>query len=148
MPYTPVQMYDLVADVNRYPEFLPWVIAMRVRQDHETETVADMVVGFKAIRETFTSKVLKEPKQRIHVEYIDGPLQYLRNDWGFESDGEGGCLVQFEVDFAFRNRLFQSIAGQFFEKALMRMIGAFEVRAKALYGDSGGSSSSSAQITA
>ena len=148
MPYTPGQMYDLVADVERYDEFLPWVLAMRVRRDSDTETIADMVVGFKAIRETFTSKVLKTPKSHIHVEYVDGPLQYLRNDWGFESDGEGGCNVHFEVDFAFRNRLFQSLAGQFFEKALMRMIGAFETRAQSLYGDSGGSSSSSAQITA
>lgn len=148
MPYSPEQMYELVADVNRYPEFLPWVIAMRVREDSETQTIADMVVGFKAIRETFTSKVVKEPKSRLHVEYIDGPLQYLRNDWSFESDGEGGCIVHFEVDFAFKNRLFQSIAGQFFEKALMRMIGAFETRAAALYGDAGGSKSSSAQITA
>ncbi|WP_420605230.1 type II toxin-antitoxin system RatA family toxin [Novosphingopyxis sp.] len=148
MPYAPGQMYDLVADVKRYPEFLPWVLAMRVRKEDESETIADMVVGFKAIRETFTSKVVKTPKLKIHVEYIEGPLQYLRNDWSFDSDGEGGCLVHFEVDFAFRNRLFQSLAGQFFEKALMRMIGAFETRAEALYGDAGGSSSSSAQITA
>ena len=147
MPYTPDQMYDLVADVRSYPEFLPWVIAMRVRKDQETETVADMVVGFKAIRETFTSKVVKTPKTHIHVEYVDGPLQYLHNDWGFESDGEGGCIVDFKVDFAFKNRLFQSLAGQFFEKALMKMIGAFEKRAKELYGASG-SNSSSAQITA
>ncbi len=148
MPFSPSQMYDLVADVKRYPEFLPWVIAMRLRQETDTETLADMVVGFKAIRETFTSQVVKVPKSKIHVEYIDGPLQYLRNDWGFESDSEGGCIVHFEVDFAFKNRLFQTIAGQFFEKALMRMIGAFETRAAALYGDSGGSSSSSAQTTA
>ncbi len=148
MPYAAVQMYDLVADVKSYPDFLPWVIAMRVREESETDTTADMVVGFKAIRETFTSKVEKTPKSKIHVEYIDGPLQYLRNDWSFESDGEGGCIVHFEVDFAFKNRLFQSLAGQFFEKALMRMIGAFETRAEALYGDSGGSKSSSAQITA
>jgi coenzyme Q-binding protein COQ10 len=147
MPYTPIQMYELVADVKRYPEFLPWVIAMRLRKDGDTESIADMVVGFKAIRETFTSKVVKVPKTKIHVEYVDGPLQYLRNDWSFESDGNGGCVVHFEVDFAFKNRLFQTIAGQFFEKALMRMIGAFEMRAQALYGPSG-SNSSSAQITA
>ncbi len=147
MPYTPEQMYDLVADLKSYPEFLPWVIAMRVRKEEHTETIADMVVGFKAIRESFTSKVVKTPKSKIHVEYVDGPLQYLRNDWGFERDGEGGCIVDFQVDFAFKNRLFQSLAGQFFEKALMRMIGAFETRAEALYGPSG-SSSSSAQITA
>jgi len=147
MPYTPEQMYDLVADVKRYPEFLPWVVAMRVRKDEETETIADMVVGFKAIRETFTSKVLKTPKSKIHVEYVDGPLQYLHNDWAFESDGEGGCVVDFKVDFAFKNRLFQSLAGQFFEKALMKMIGAFEKRAEELYGASG-NNNSSAQITA
>ena len=134
LPYTPEQMFDLVADVARYPEFLPWIIAMRVRQDGETETVADMIVGFKGLRETFTSRVEKARPERIHVDYIDGPLKYLRNDWRFRPDGADGCLVDFSVDFAFRNRVFEMLAGQVFGTALRRMIGAFEDRAAALYG--------------
>ncbi|MBY0300294.1 MULTISPECIES: type II toxin-antitoxin system RatA family toxin [Sphingomonas] len=135
LPYTPEQMFDLVADVRRYPEFLPWVTAMRVRQDDESATVADMIVGFKGLRETFTSKVGKQRPETIHVEYVDGPLKYLRNDWRFCPDGEGGCLVDFSVDFAFKNRMFEMLAGQVFGAALRRMIGAFEERAAALYGN-------------
>ena len=81
LPYSPEQMFDMVADVKRYPEFLPWVSAMRVRQDSDTATLADMIVGFKGLRETFTSKVEKTRAETIHVEYIDGPLKYLHNDW-------------------------------------------------------------------
>ena len=135
LPYTPEQMFDLVADVRRYPEFLPWVTAMRVRQDDESATVADMIVGFKGLRETFTSKVGKQRPETIHVEYVDGPLKYLRNDWRFCPDGEGGCLVDFSVDFAFKNRMFEMLAGQVFGAALRRMICAFEERAAALYGN-------------
>ena len=156
LPYTPEQMFDLVADVRRYPEFLPWVSAMRVRKDGETETLADMIVGFKGLRETFTSKVTKQRPGTIRVEYIDGPLKYLHNDWRFRPDGAagsdgGGCLVDFAVDFQFKNRMFEMLAGQVFGVALRRMIGAFEERAAALYGASGaasGSSSSSAHSAA
>ena len=151
LPYSPEQMFDMVADVRRYPEFLPWVTAMRVRQDGDTETVADMIVGFKGLRETFTSKVKKQRPDTIRVEYVDGPLKYLYNDWRFREDGEGGCLVDFSVDFAFKNRMFEMLAGQVFSVALRRMIGAFETRAAALYGASTagpGSSSSSAHSAA
>jgi coenzyme Q-binding protein COQ10 len=127
-------MYDLVTDVARYPEFLPWVSAIRVRSNSETEMVADMIVGFKAIKETFTSRVQKTPYSTVHVDYLDGPLKYLRNDWGFHPDGQGGCKVDFAVDFEFKNRLFEALAGQFFEKALRKMTDAFEARATALYG--------------
>ncbi|MEH3122375.1 MAG: type II toxin-antitoxin system RatA family toxin [Sphingomonas phyllosphaerae] len=142
LPYTPEQMFDLVADVRRYPEFLPWVSAMRVRKDTPEETLADMIVGFKGLRETFTSKVTKQQPETIRVEYIEGPLKYLNNDWRFRADGEGGCLVDFSVDFAFKNRMFEMLAGQVFGVALRRMIGAFEERAAKLYGASGSSSSS------
>ena len=141
LPYTPEQMFDLVADVGRYAEFLPWVVAMRVRKDTPTEALADMIVGFKGLRETFTSRVMKERPTAIHVEYVDGPLAYLRNDWRFRADGSG-CLVDFSVDFAFRNRVFEMLAGQVFGAALRKMIGAFEDRAAALYGVDGVSSSS------
>lgn len=134
LPYAPAQMFDLVADVRRYPDFLPWVIALRVRDDSPTATIADMIVGFKGLRESFTSKVEKERPHRIRVEYVDGPLKYLRNDWRFEADGQGGCRVVFCVDFQFKNRLFERLAGQVFDAALRRMIGAFEARAHTLYG--------------
>lgn len=138
LPYTPEQMFALVADVQRYAEFLPWVTGIRVRQDGETHMLADMIVGFKGLRETFTSKVEKTWPSRIHVDYVDGPLKYLRNEWSFKPDGAGGCLVDFSVDFAFKNRVFEMLAGQVFDRALRRMIGAFEDRAAALYGAGSG----------
>jgi len=151
LSYSPEQMFDLVADVGRYGEFLPWVTAIRIRSNSETEMVADLIVGFKGLRETFTSKVDKERPARIHVDYLDGPLKYLRNDWTFRLDGDG-CLVDFSVDFAFKNRVFEMLAGQVFGAALRRMIGAFEDRAAILYGASGsgtaGSRSSSAHSAA
>jgi len=143
LPYTREQMYDLVADVGRYPEFLPWVSAMRVRQDGATETLADMIVGFKGLRETFTSKIDKVRPESIHVEYIDGPLKYLHNDWHFRAEGDG-CAVDFSVDFAFKNRVFEMLAGQVFGQALRKMIGAFETRAADLYGKSSSSAHSAA----
>ncbi len=150
LPYSPTQMFDLVADVARYAEFLPWVTAVRVRSDSGTEMVADLLVGFKALRERFTSKVVKRRAETIHVDYLDGPLKYLRNEWTFRPDGQGGTLVDFSVDFAFRSRLFETLAGQVFEAALRRMIGAFETRANALYGAGAapGISSSSATSAA
>lgn len=149
LPYTPEQMFDLVADVRRYPEFLPWVSAMRVRKETPDEALADMIVGFKGLRETFTSKVEKKRAESVRVEYVDGPLKYLHNDWRFRPDGNGGCLVDFSVDFAFKNRMFEMLAGQVFGLALRRMIGAFEERAAVLYaGSASGSSSSSAHSAA
>lgn len=133
LPYSAEQMFDLVADVKRYPEFLPWVTAMRVRQDGPEETLADMIVGFKGLRETFTSRVRKERPATITVDYIDGPLKFLRNEWHFRPEASG-CAVEFSVDFAFKNRVFEMLAGQVFQAALRRMTAAFETRAAALYG--------------
>lgn len=145
LPYSPEQMFDLVADVGRYPEFLPWVVAMRIRSDGEAETVADMIVGFKSLRESFTSRVHKQRPDWIKVDYLEGPLKHLHNEWRFRPDGEGGCLLDFTVDFAFRNRIFESLAGQVFDKALRKMTGAFEARADELYSspDSSGGPDSS-----
>ena len=151
LPYTPEQLFDLVADVKRYPEFLPWVAAVRVRSDSETQMVADMVVGFSALKETFTSKVIKRRPSEIVIDYIEGPLKYLHNSWKVAPDGQGGSIVDFCVDFAFKSRIFETLAGQMFDRALRRMIGAFEDRAHALYGAGAGalgSSSSSAQNAA
>ncbi|MBU0556512.1 MAG: type II toxin-antitoxin system RatA family toxin [Alphaproteobacteria bacterium] len=149
LPYSPEQMFDLVADVGAYPQFLPWVSAIRVRSNSETEMLADMIVGFKGLRETFTSRVVKERPHHVHVDYVDGPLRHLSNDWRFQPDGEGGVLINFEVDFAFKNRMFEMLAGQVFDRALRKMIGAFEERATQLYGEGGsGSSNSSAHSAA
>lgn len=155
LPYTPEQMFDLVADVGRYGEFLPWVSAVRVRSNSETEMVADLIVGFKGLRETFSSRVEKQRPDHIRVDYLEGPLRHLHNDWKFRPDGQGGCLVDFEVDFTFKSRVFEMLAGQVFDRALRMMINAFEERAARLYGDSAsgaagspGSSSSSAHSAA
>ena len=147
LPYGAEAMFDLVADVGRYDEFLPWVSAVRVRSNSDTEMVADLVVGFKSLRERFTSKVVKVRPRSLHVEYLDGPLKFLRNDWTFEPTPTG-CTVDFCVDFAFKNKLFEMIAGQVFDQALRKMIGAFEARAHALYAAPSGNSSSSAQSAA
>lgn len=144
LPYSPEQMFDMVADVGRYAEFLPWVSAIRVRSDSETEMVADMIVGFKGLRESFTSRVSKQRPGHIRVDYLDGPLKYLNNDWTFRPDGKGGCLVDFCVDFQFKSRMFEMLAGQVFDRALRKMIGAFEERAAKLYGAAGSASSSGA----
>lgn len=144
LPYSAAQMFDLVADVKRYPEFLPWVIATRVRSDSETEMVADMVVGFKAIREKFTSRVEKERPGWLRVHYMDGPLRDLDNKWQFADIGPGECEIDFCVDFTFRNPVFERLAGQYFDRAFRKLVSAFEARADQLYG----SSSSSAQSVA
>ena len=149
LPYAPEQLFDLVADVKSYPEFLPWVAAVRIRADSATDMVADLVVGFRALKETFTSKVRKRWPHEIEIDYIEGPLKYLHNSWKFRPDGKGGTMVDFCVDFAFKSRLFEALAGQMFDRALRRMIGAFEDRAHALYGaGASGSSNSSAQSAA
>ena len=144
LPYTPEQLFELVADVARYDEFLPWVVAVRVRSSSETETIADLVVGFNAFKERFTSRVTKERPGRILVDYIEGPLKYLKNEWRFEAAPQGGSNVYFSVDFAFRSRLFESLAGAMFDRALRRMTGAFEQRAAVLYGSSNSSATSAA----
>lgn len=138
LPYTAEQMFALVADVGSYPQFLPWITAVRIRTNSETEMLADVIVGFKSLRETFTSRVVKERPDHIHVDYVDGPLKHLSNDWRFrpnpDADGKGGVLIDFEVDFAFKNRMFEMLAGQVFDRALRKMTDAFEARAVVLYG--------------
>ena len=144
LPYTPEQLFDLVADVARYDEFLPWVVAVRVRSSSSTETIADLVVGFNAFKERFTSRVVKERSNRICVDYVEGPLKYLHNEWKFDRAPDGGTNLCFSVDFAFRSRIFEALAGQMFDRALRRMTRAFEERAAALYGISRSSAQSAA----
>lgn len=142
LPYTPDQLFDLVADVGSYDEFLPWVSAVRIRSDNDREMIADLIVGFNAFKERFTSRVTKDRPHRICVDYIEGPLKYLKNEWQFDPAQQGGTNVHFSVDFAFKSRLFESLAGQMFDRALRRMIGAFERRADELYGISNSSAQS------
>jgi len=133
LPWTAEQMFDLVADIGRYPEFLPWVQALRITGREGDVVTADMIVGFKMVREKFTSRVTLGKPDRVAVEYISGPLKYLRNDWTFRNV-PGGCEIDFLVDFEFQNRMFERLAGMFFGEALRRMVGAFESRAAVLYG--------------
>ena len=134
LPYSPKQLYDLVADVEHYPELLPWCVAARIREQGENRVVADLVIGFKMFRERFTSRVRLNPEAlRIDVAYTEGPFKYLTNHWVFE-DHPDGCTIDFYVDFEFRSRLLQKVVAVLFEEAVRRMVGAFETRARALYG--------------
>jgi len=144
LPYSPEQMYDLVADVARYPQFIPWISASRVRSvtpegDH-TVMLADLVIGFKMFRERFLSRVtLWDADRRIDTEYVDGPFKHMISKWEFapDPDGGAGCEVRFAVDFEFKNKILQGAAGLFFHEAMQRIVRAFETRAEALYGSSG-----------
>ena len=142
LPYSAEQMFDLVADVDKYPEFLPWVVATRVRRDGPDLMTADMLVGFKALREKFTSRVEKERPHALRVHYVDGPLRDLDNDWTFKQLDNGHCEIDFCVDFAFKNRMFEALAGQYIDRAFRKMVAAFEARANELYGSSSSSAHS------
>ena len=142
LPYSAEQMFDLVADVARYPEFLPWVVGTRIKSDSETEMVADLLVGFKALRETFTSRVEKDRPHTVKVHYIDGPMRDLDNVWQFRPAENGGCEIDFTVRFTFRSQLFEVLAGQYFDRAFRKMVSAFEARADELYGNSSSSAAS------
>jgi len=142
LPYSAQQIYDLVADVARYPEFLPWTAAARIRSRRPlpergagAEVMeADLVISFKVFREKFGSRVVLLPEQRrIETDYLDGPFKYLHSYWDMEPDA-AGCRVHFEVDFEFRNALLQRVIGLVFDEAMRRVVSAFEARAKALYG--------------
>lgn len=137
LPYAPEDMFKLVADVKRYPEFLPWCRAARIRSQTDTLLVADLVIGFKGITERFTSRVTLNPETReIQTAYEDGPFKYLDNHWKFLPQPDGaGCVVEFHVDFEFKSRLLQTMIGLVFTEAVRRMVAAFEERADFLYGE-------------
>lgn len=133
LPYTPEQMFALVADVDKYPEFLPWCISSRITKREGDVFYADLIIGYKMVREKFTSKVILERPNSIRVEYLKGPLKYLSNKWKFIPRADGGCTIDFYVDFEFRNAFFQSLMGVFFNEVVKRMVTAFEDRARKLY---------------
>lgn len=137
MPYTAQQMYDLVADVAKYPQFLPWCAGARIRSQtpHGDSVVmeADLVISFKVFRERFGSRVTLHPNSKsIDTEYLDGPFKYMKSNWAFE-DVEGGCQAKFFVDFEFKNAILQGIIGVVFNEAMQRIVRAFERRAADLY---------------
>ena len=138
LPYTPEQLYGLVIDIERYPEFLPWCMGARVKTRREDLIVADLVIGFRMFRERFTSRVRPDDAgRRIDVTYAEGPFKYLENHWVFEEHPEG-CLIDFYVDFEFRSKLLQKLIESLFHEAVRRMVAAFETRARDLYGARGG----------
>ena len=134
LPHSREQLFELVADIEKYPEFLPWCVATRVRERKGDTSISDMVIGFKMFREKFTTKVVLRQPDRIDVSYSEGPFKYLSNHWIFETHGDGHCLIDFYVDFEFRSKLLQAAIGAVFNEAVRRMISAFEKRADKLYG--------------
>ncbi|MDZ7927982.1 MAG: type II toxin-antitoxin system RatA family toxin [Agrobacterium sp.] len=138
--HSPDRMYDLVADVEKYPQFLPLcealVIRSRKERDGKTLLVADMTVGYKAIRETFTTQVLLNPAERaIDVKYIDGPFKYLDNRWRFAASEDGGSVIDFFIEYEFKNRLLGAVMGSMFDRAFRMFAEAFETRADKIYAD-------------
>lgn len=137
LPYSAQQMYNLVADVKSYPEFLPWTAAARIREVVENDDhhvmLADLVISFKVFRERFGSRVTLWPEdKKIETEYLDGPFSHMISNWSF-SDAQDGCDVNFHVDFEFRNKILQTTATLFFNDAMQRVVRAFERRAAVLY---------------
>ena len=134
VPYSPTQMFDMVADIESYPDFLPWCVACRITKTEDAVIWGDLMVGFKVFRETFTSKVTLHTPDWIDVEYINGPFHYLKNHWKFNSMKSGSQTeIDFFIDFEFRSRMLQAVATPFFNEAVQRMVGAFERRADNIY---------------
>lgn len=137
LPYSAQQMYDLVADVALYPQFLPWCAAARIRSKTSVEDSvvleADLVISFKVFREKFGSRVTLFPEfKKIDTEYLEGPFKHMKSNWAFE-DTATGCNVTFFVDFEFKNAILQGIIGVVFNEAMHRVVRAFEKRAADLY---------------
>lgn len=138
LPYTQKQMFDLVAAVDKYHEFAPWCVASRINKwDSDKTFYADLVVGYSMFRERFSSRVVLEPSERLTIEYMNGPLKHLTNEWKFKDNGDGSCTIDFSVTFEFKNMLLQAIAKKFFNEVVKRMVGSFETRANKLYAPSG-----------
>ncbi|HEX4636448.1 MAG TPA: type II toxin-antitoxin system RatA family toxin [Rhizomicrobium sp.] len=140
VPYPAELMYAIVSDVEKYPQFLPWVLALRVLSRRENGLIAEMAVGYGALRERYTSDVRLDPAAHtIDVIEIEGPFKILENRWRFtprkDAQGGEGCEIEFCILFEFRNRLLHGVAGRAFEKALLKMTDAFEARAAALSGE-------------
>lgn len=136
LPYSAEQLFDLVMDIEKYPEFLPWCLGARVKSRTKDAVEADVIIGYKVFREKFSSRVHFTRPKTIEVEYMQGPMRHLLNKWEFKNLKSGECRVEFYVDFSMRARLFESLVDQFFHRVLVKMINAFESRALQLYGGS------------
>lgn len=133
LPYTAEQLFDLVIDIEKYPEFLPWCIGARINERQKNKIEADVVIGYKVFREKFTSRVHMIRPNAIEVEYLKGPMRHLQNKWVFTDLKKGQCEVDFYVEFSMETKFFESLVDQFFHRALVKMINAFEARASELY---------------
>lgn len=136
--HSPEQMFALVADVEQYPQFLPMCEALSIRsrkeRDGVTMLIADMTVGYKALRETFTSNVVLKPAESIiDVSYVDGPFRYLDNRWRFDPTDDGGTAVHFFIDYEFKSRILGAMMGAMFDRAFRMFAEAFEKRADEIY---------------
>ncbi|HEX2940517.1 MAG TPA: type II toxin-antitoxin system RatA family toxin [Rhodopila sp.] len=133
VPYSSEQLFDLVADVSKYPQFLPWCVGARIRSQSECQLLADLTIGFGPFRESFTSRVALDRPSRVKVKYENGPFRYLNNQWDF-TPHTNGTEVAFFVDFEFRSRILQAAIGVVFNEAVRRMVNAFRKRAREVYG--------------
>ena len=133
LPYTPDQLFDLVAGIERYPEFIPWCKGSRIKERKGNIVTADLIIGYKVFQEKFTSIVTLDRPNQISVEYQSGPLSHLSNQWSFRPAGRG-CEIGFFVDFDFHSPILGGVMEMFFDKALSKMVAAFETRAEQLYG--------------
>ena len=134
LAHSPNSVFKIVLDVEMYPEFLPWCIAVRVLDKTESRMIAEMAVGYKGIRETYTSEIkFTEEELKIEVCAVDGPFSALLNTWQFSEAQDGGCVVDFSIEFEFHSRLLQGVIGVFFEQAVARMVAAFEQRADSIH---------------
>ena len=133
LPYTPQQIFNLVADVALYPEFLPWCKAARISEQAENSFLGELVIAYSGLSESYSSRVTLTPHQAIDVVMEKGPFEYLTNNWRFTPEG-AGTRVDFDLDFKFRSKMLEMMMGGFFLKATEKMMGAFEARAATLYG--------------
>jgi coenzyme Q-binding protein COQ10 len=133
LPHSPEHMFDLVSDVEKYPEFLPWCVGIRLKDKTTKQINADMMIGYKMFREKFSCRVELTSPDRIDVVYEDGPFKYLNNHWIFIKEDDGTCTVDFFVDFEFNSKFLQKVIGIVFNEAVKIMVHAFEKRADAVY---------------
>jgi coenzyme Q-binding protein COQ10 len=135
IPYTAQQIYELVADIDKYPQFLPWCSAARIISKNDDMILAELTIGYKKIKESFTSRVhLDQENKAIYVAYVSGPLRALRNEWIFTDLPDKSCQVDFFVHFEFSSRILSHLMDLFFDVAFKKMVNSFEIRAKEIYG--------------
>lgn len=152
VPHSADQMFDLVADVQSYPEFLPMceriVVLERRDKDGKTLLISEMTVGYKMIHESFTTRALLKPQENvIEVSYLDGPFRYLENRWTFVAKEDGGTDIHFYIDYEFRNRALGMLMGSMFDRAFQRFSQAFKERAREIYGPGGEKGTGAGQVS-